>query len=499
MGFPQWIPLNFLIHPTQNDLQSEWDPRQDEDISDWKEKVDMDDEMRRQIALFRYGLIAPLLQQSPRGAQKAMLEAAAKQTYTLPNGEVRRFSERTLERYLASYRQDGLEALYPEQRADQDRPRVLPQSVIERAIALRKEQPLRTVEQLIVMLETEGLAPEGFVRRSTLAAHLRKAGAERAKTLRKQRTWQRYTANEVHEIWQCDVCDSLRIPDPASSGKMRVARLVAVLDDKSRYICYAFFSFRENLPALEHALKKAIISHGTPRVFYCDNAKIFQSTQLSEVAARLGFEIRHSRPFLPQGRGKLEKFFGYMERSFRPEAELCVQRGTIANLDDLNHYFSAWLEKMYHQRVHSTLKKRPVVAMESHGPLRFVDPVVLEDAFQWTYTAKVDKTACIRVQGNTYEVEPILVGQTVSLRYDPYNLAHIQVWWDGKQYADAVPLKLRRHTDKRVTQADAKTEGPTVKPGISFLETISTHREQERKEKLGRTSFVRTTKEGEWT
>ncbi|WDL96760.1 helix-turn-helix domain-containing protein [Alicyclobacillus sp. ALC3] len=172
----------------------------------------MDDEMRRQIALFRYRLIAPLLQQSPRGAQKAMLEATVKQTYTLPNGEVRQFSERTLERYLASYRKDGLDALYPEKRADHSRPRVLPQSVIERAIALRKEQPLRTVEQLIVMLETEGLAPEEFVRRSTLAAHLRKAGAERAKTLRKQRTWQRYTANEVHEIWQCDVCDSLRIP-----------------------------------------------------------------------------------------------------------------------------------------------------------------------------------------------------------------------------------------------------------------------------------------------
>jgi putative transposase len=499
MGSPPRIPRNSRIYPTQNDLQSEWDPRQDESISDWKEKVDMDEDLRRQIALFRYGLIAPLLQQPQRGAQKTILEATAKQTYTLPDGEVRRFSERTLERYLANYRKDGLDALFPENRADRSRPRVLPQSVIERAIALRKEQPLRTVEQLIVMLETEGLAPEGFIRRSTLSAHLKKAGVERAKTLRKQRTWQRYTANEVHEIWQCDVCDSLRVPDPESHGKMRVARLVAVLDDKSRYICYAFFSFRENLPALEHALKKAIISHGTPRIFYCDNAKIFQSAQLSEVAARLGFEIRHSRPYLPQGRGKLEKYFGYMERSFRPEAELCVQRGTIQNLDDLNRYFAAWLEKMYHQRVHSTLKKRPAVVMESHGPLRLVDPVVLEDAFQWTYSAKVDKTACIRVQGNTYEVEPILVGQTVSVRYDPYNLARIQVWWEGKQYADAVPLKLRRHTDKRVAQADVKMDEPATEPGVSFLETISTRSEQERKEKLGRTSFTRAAKAGERT
>ncbi|MDQ0190869.1 DDE-type integrase/transposase/recombinase, partial [Alicyclobacillus cycloheptanicus] len=319
----------------------------------------MQDDSRRQIALFRYGLIAPILRQTESGAQKAMLEELASQEHEMPNGEKRRFSERTLERYLAGYRKEGVDGLLPQLRADDRRPRVLPPHVIERAVALRKEQPLRTVEQLIVMLETEGLVPEGFIRRSTLSAHLRRAKVERTKAVRKQRTWQRYTANEVHEIWQCDVCDSLRVPDPNSGGQMRVARLVAVLDDKSRYICYAAFYFRENLPVLEDALKKAITTHGTPKIFYCDNAKIYQSKQLSEVAARLGFEIRHSRPFLPQGRGKLERYFGYVERSFRPEAELCVKNSTIQNLDDLNRYFRAWLEKMYHQRTHSTLKKRP--------------------------------------------------------------------------------------------------------------------------------------------
>ncbi|WP_067625062.1 helix-turn-helix domain-containing protein [Alicyclobacillus acidiphilus] len=125
----------------------------------------MEDETRRQIALFRYGLIAPMLRQTERGSQKAMLEELAKQEYDLPNGEKKRFSERTLERYLASYRKDGIDGLMPQPRADNRRPRVLPAIVIERAVALRKEQPLRTVEQLIVMLENEGVVPEGFIRR----------------------------------------------------------------------------------------------------------------------------------------------------------------------------------------------------------------------------------------------------------------------------------------------------------------------------------------------
>src|SRR5690606_35629557 len=110
------------------------------------------------------------------------------------------------------------------------------------------------------------------------------------------------------------------------------------------------------------------------------------------------------------------------ERSFRPEAELCVKQGKISNLDDLNHYFAAWLETMYHQRVHSTLKKRPAAVLATHGPLRLVDPDVLKQAFLWSYSAKADKTACISVQGNTYEVEPILARQSVELRYDPFDL-----------------------------------------------------------------------------
>lgn len=459
--------------------------------------MDMQDESRRQIALFRYGVIAPILRKAEAGSRQAMLEELARREYELPNGEKRRFSERTLERYLASYRKAGLDGLLPQPRADNRRSRVLPAVVIERAATLRKEQPLRTVEQLIVMLESEGLVPEGFIRRSTLAAHLRKAGVQRAKALRKQRTWQRYTANEVHEIWQCDVCDSLRVPDPNSGGQMRVARLVAVLDDKSRYICYAAFYFRENLPTLEDALKRAIAAHGTPKIFYCDNAKIYQSQQLTEVAARLGFEVRHSRPFMPQGRGKLERYFGYVERSFRPEAELCVKNGTVQNLDDLNRYFRAWLEKMYHQRVHSTLKKRPAAVLTTHGPLRLVQPQVLEDAFQWTYTAKVDKTACIAVQGNTYEVEPILVGQKVTLRYNPFDLARIQVWLESRQYADAIPLKMRRHTDKRVTRADSPLSDLPAEPGISFLETITAAHEKQKQQSLGRTSFARALKDGE--
>ena len=229
----------------------------------------MTPEERRQVALFRYALVAPLLHCPDRGALQALLEQAAAKVYDLPGGEKRRASVRTLERHLAAFRKGGFDALFPQERTDRHRPRALPTSVIDRAVALRLEQPARTVTQLIAMLEMEGTVRPDTVKRSTLSTHLKQAGLSRAKATRKSRTWQRYTASRVHEVWQCDVCDSLRVPDP-QSGQMPVARLIAVLDDKSRYICEARYYFRENLPSLEETLKRAIARSGTPEIFYCD-------------------------------------------------------------------------------------------------------------------------------------------------------------------------------------------------------------------------------------
>jgi len=439
----------------------------------------LDTDSRKDLALFRYQLIAPLLRLTERGMLQPALEALSRQEHKLPDGSVRSYSVRTLERYLACYRESGLDGLMREVRTDHSRPRALPQVIIDRAIALRREQPARTTEQLISILESENITLPGAVKRSTLAAHLQKAGVSRhAPAAKPKRIFQRYGATEVNEIWQCDVCDSLRVPDQESNGQMRVARLVAIIDDKSRYICQAAFYFRENLPVIEDILRKGITRHGTPAIFYCDNAKVYRSKQLAEIAARLAFELRFSKPYCPQGRGKLEKFFGYVEGSFRPEAELCIRQGKITGLEDLNRYFSAWLEQMYHQRRHGTLKKKPAEVFATHGSQRLIPPEEMNEAFLWSYDAKADKTACISVQGNTYEVEPILAGQKLVLRFDPFDLSEIQVWWEDKRYANAVPLKLRRHVDKRV----APIPEPLTPPGppSSFLDRLvgeARHRE----------------------
>jgi putative transposase len=49
--------------------------------------------------------------------------------------------------------------------------------------------------------------------------------------------------------------------------------------------------------------------------------------------------------------------FHYVDRSFKPEAYLLIDQGKLTNLDQLNEYFWAWLEKAYQMRIHGTTKE----------------------------------------------------------------------------------------------------------------------------------------------
>ncbi len=212
-------------------------------------------------------------------------------------------SVRTLERFLAQYRQGGLDALYPKPRQDKGRMK-LPSTIVERAVALRREQPARSVEQIILLLEDEGIAAKGQVAASTLARHLRRAGVRRQDLLAVQTdTFRRFEARHPHELWQSDAQHTLYLPDPVRPGHRRKAILFAIVNDYSRLLVHAQFYWDEKLPRLEDCFKKAILKHGIPERFYCDNGAVFSTHHLARICGRLGIHLSHSRPGRPQGRG----------------------------------------------------------------------------------------------------------------------------------------------------------------------------------------------------
>jgi transposase InsO family protein len=435
----------------------------------------MNDHQRQAMANFRYGLIAPLVSRKlMAGEQMALMREIAGHVYTAPDGQPKRVSLRTLERYVQAYRQGGWEALLPAPRADKLQSRRIADDVLHKAIALKQEEPGRSVRQIIAILELAQDVAPGELKESTLSKQLRKRGVTRKQLTAAQAkgSFRRFEAPHRNAMWQGDVQHTLYLPHPTKPGKKAMAYLVVFLDDYSRVCVHGQFYFEERLPCLEDCLKKAVLKFGIPEKIYVDNGSIYSSHHFERICGRLGTELRHSTVGRPQGRGKQEKFFRFVDQSFVPEAYGLIEQGKIQTLSDLNRFFAAWLEVAYHQKVHNSFKQRPIdrYRKDDH-PIRTMPPHELAEVFLLEETRKVDKTGCINLLGQLYEVETVLAGQHVQVRFDPYDLREIQVWRDGIRYENARQLKLRDPKQPRAKMPQPETS-TTPSTGLNYVELL---------------------------
>ncbi len=449
----------------------------------------MNEEQQQLVANFKYGVIAPLVVGPlERGEQARLLKELAEKEYRIPFSEKTKVGVRALERWLSFYRKGGLDALKPKERTDKNSARSLSAELIQKAITMKKEVPQRSVPQIITMLELAGKAEKGLIKESTLRRHLGPMEKTLGHTPRPRR---RFEAPHRNHTWQGDTHQTLYLPDPEEKKKSRKVRLIAFIDDYSRYIVHGQYYFDERRPRLEDALKKAVLKHGCPLRFYCDNAQVFSGPHLERIAGELGFHLIHSRVGVPQGRGKIEKFFQYVDRSFKPEAYALITSGRLVTIEELNEYFWSWLEIAYHQKVHGTLKKTPKERYEEdETPLRMFDPLKIRQTFFWQEKRRVDKTGCISLEGNTYEVSASLIGKHVVIRYDPYDLVQIQVAYQGQHYPEARPLDM---TQPRHRDLGQLPEMPAEPSGLNFLELAKRRYEEEQRQKLGPMRFPTVT------
>ena len=98
-----------------------------------------------------------------------------------------------------------------------------------------------------------------------------------------------------------------------------------------------------------------------------DNGSAFVDAWLLRACAKLGIRLVHSTPGRPQGRGKIERFFRTVRDQFLVEItgapERDPNRHPVADLDELNRLFTAWVETVYHRREHSETGAPPLARL----------------------------------------------------------------------------------------------------------------------------------------
>ena len=212
----------------------------------------------------------------------------------------------------------------------------------------------------------------------------------------------------------------------------RKTYLIAFLDDATRVVPYAAFAHAESTAAFLPVLKQAVLRRGVPLRLFVDNGAAYRSQHLSQVCAKLGITLIHARPYQPQSKGKMERYF----RTVRMQLMPTLGSADLASLEALNRRLWAYVETEYHRAPHrglggeAPLDRWAKVADE----VRYLD-AELDELFLAEAQRKVHSDRVVSLNGVAYEADASLVGETVTLRYDPTLKGRaIQVHFGGKQW-----------------------------------------------------------------
>lgn len=260
----------------------------------------MNDKDRENIALFRYGIIAPLLNSNQSGSKSDYLAEICSQVHQVPYWGPKEYNPKTVDEWLRIYRREGFDGLKPKVRSDKGDSRILLPEVQDSILKLRAKNQELPVSIFYEMLINSGVIMKKEFSYSTIYRFLKKHNLlgkpERIEPQRK-----RFAYDAVNMLWQTDVWHG---PYLKVGKKKAPTFLIAFIDDCSRIIPAARFSFFDKTQDLMHVFEEALLRRGIPKMIYADNGKIFRSDLFHLACASLGITLIHTRPFDPASKGK---------------------------------------------------------------------------------------------------------------------------------------------------------------------------------------------------
>ncbi len=259
-------------------------------------------DLPHQVALFRYGLIAEFVRQSPGTAGVyRRLEVIAAEEHKIPGSSRTRVAFDTLRDWIKRYRDGGFDALIPKRRADRGTPRALSAAVSEALLAIKEDNLKLSVRLVIAQAKASGVVPE--------EQHLPPSSVHRlfaSQGLMQKRPDEpteqdrrRFAFERAGQLWMSDVMHG---PSVVSEGRRKAKTyLIAFLDDATRVLPHAAFALSENTRSFLPVFKQALGRRGLPERLYVDNGANYRSHHLALVCAKLGVALIHARPYRPQG------------------------------------------------------------------------------------------------------------------------------------------------------------------------------------------------------
>jgi putative transposase len=399
-------------------------------------RLQMNKQQKEDIAVFRFGVISEFIGgiSLEHGEREQFLKEKSSRKWDIPYSNKTRISRGTILRWIRLYKRGNnkLKALYPNGRDDNGKSRTLDSETKQAIIDLRKELPEITIPYFIKEIEKRDLVSNGIKLNLSLVYRFLKSVDMMRPNENIKKDRRKFEAESPNDMWQSDIMHGPRV---LVKDRKRKTYLIAFIDDHSRLVPYAGFYLSENLASFLKAFKLALLTRGAPRKLYVDNGSAYRSKQLERISAELGIALIHAKPYQPQSKGKVERFFktvrnGFLN-SYNPE-----------ELDGLNKDLQIWLKENYHNKRHRGTSQTPFERFTAKIQCIREAPSDLADYFRYRALRTVAKDRSVILNGRQYEAPVCLIGKRIELLYHENTPETVDARYQDKNYGKIKLINL---------------------------------------------------------
>lgn len=369
----------------------------------------MTQEEKEKIALFRYGIISPLVTRTMEydSMTKAFLELSERDYVDL-KGNTIKYSPGTLERWYYTYKNKGFDGLKPTARLDKGCVRKLDEELLNVIRHYVEHHPRMTAKGIYEEMIRNHYMKADEISYSAINRYVQRLKRDE-KVVTKQEL-KRYEAEHVNDIWSCDTTYSFKIMD---DGVKKRIYIIAIIDDSSRAIVGIKSFFEDNYINFMTVLKSAVKKYGKPKLLNLDNGAPYKNHQLDILGATLGITLHHCAPYSGWQKGKIERWFRTMKDHFMASFHV-TNKTTLKEFDEELQKYT--LE--YNNSEHSSTGKSPNSRFfeESLGLIHLEDEFI-EKAFLLEIERKASIDCVIQINNVEYEVPMQYSNKRIKLRY----------------------------------------------------------------------------------
>lgn len=393
----------------------------------------MTEEERNEIALKRYNMIAPLLIDPERYPSNR--EFFRMQGHKLHEEGVTTIHARTIERWYYQFKKGGFDALKPQTRVDFGKPRK-GKDVIDQIIILKRNYPRLSATGILKMLRESGVTKDQ-ISLSTVNRVVNSIPKEQINV----EPMYRYELEHINEVWCGDSSHGPYLYRDKAKVKLYI---IALIDDASRLITAARLFEADNTVNLLSTMKLAVSKYGKPKRFNFDNGSNYKNAQINIVAARLGIGVHYCRPYNPEAKAKIERWFKTLKTQWMASLRYSEFHSVDEYQSSLNEYVNN-----YNNTPHSSLNG--LTPMERYlkeaDLVKKLDETSLEKDFLFEIERRVSIDNIIVIDNKEYEVPAVYSSKKVRIKYlDPKDGVFII---DGDKQIEIKPLDKKANA-KRV-------------------------------------------------